>query len=149
MAEPTCLLLQLELCFLFFCFFLLSPLEKKGEGERWKNEGVLKPLWNNACKHRQCITQVMRFSTLLKSKAPQHLRRTNTLPSALSQKKHTHAQAHTLSHSPYLLFSFSSTLLSLPSPLCEFGQAVCMQICHPEDPPAQFTHTHTHIHTHT
>lgn len=65
-AEPVGLLLLLELFFFW-----------EIEIERERNEGASKPLWNNACKHRQCITQVMRFSTLLISKAPQHQGRTN------------------------------------------------------------------------
>lgn len=123
--------------------------EREVEGEK----GALKPLWNNACKHRQCITQVMRFSTLLKSKAPQHLRRTDDppFPYLLVQKKHTpHIHAHYICPSSSPTTTTAAPLPSLPSlqlyfstPLCESGQAVCMQICHLEDPPAQSTHVHT------
>ena len=57
-----------------------------------------------------------------------------------------HTCVHIHSHSPYSQFLF----LSLPSflsspPLCEFGHAVCMQICRMEDPHAQYTHTHSQI----
>lgn len=112
--------------------FLLTKKEKA----RWVNEGMLKPLWNYACKHRRCITQVMRFSSLLKFESP---------PAPKENKQ-----------SPFPTFSFrkmqNDTFASSPAPFlprlllptCESGQAVCMQIYCLDDPLPTHTHTNTH-----
>lgn len=123
--EKVCLLLQLELVFFW-------PRKKK------RGEGMLKPLWNYACKHRRCITQVMRFSSLLKFESP---------PAPKENKQ-----------SPFPTFSFrkmqNATFASSPAPFlprlllptCESGQAVCMQIYCLDDPrPHAHTHTHTGV----
>lgn len=115
--------------------FLLTKKEKA----RCMNEGMLKPLWNYACKHRRCITQVMRFSSLLKFESP---------PAPKENKQ-----------SPFPTFSFrkmqNATFASSPAPFlprlllptCESGQAVCMQIYCLDDPrPHAHTHTQTHAH---
>lgn len=112
--------------------FLLTKKEKA----RWVNEGMLKPLWNYVCKHRRCITQVMRFSSLLKFESP---------PAPKENKQ-----------SPFPTFSFrkmqNATFASSPAPFlprlllptCEFGQAVCMQIYCLDDPLPTHTHKRTH-----
>ena len=115
-------------------FLFFSNWERKRYRDR-------EPLWNNACKHMQCITQVMRFSTLLKSKAPQHLRRTNKPPSqrCLTHNIHTDSHFHT---QHICLFLSSRTFFLSPSPLYE--QSVCMQICRLEDPSASDVHMKLH-----
>lgn len=83
--------------------------------------------------------QVMRFSPLLKSKAPQHQRRTNKPPALKLSFRgqtnqcsvvHRHTSTHAVFESPPVM-CFSS-----PPPLCESGQPLCMQIQYLEEPSA-------------
>lgn len=136
---PSLVWLSLSVCYCSWNFFFSSGQERNLGSVRWQH-GVSKPLWNNACKHKQCISQVMRFSTLNRKPSAPKRDKQNPISEVVFRRKALTACSQTLIHSGYIClfipspFSFLFLLLS-----SESGQPVCMQIRCLEEPPAQHT----------
>lgn len=118
----------------FFQIFLFSYRE--WERERWRDGGMSEPHCNNTCKHRQCITQVMRSSTLLTLKAPL---------SNWARQTNTFLNTHTLPRLPHFPTSFFPPFLHLPfSPLWIWTGCLYANLSFWRPPCTTRTHTVAH-----